>query len=90
MGVAGLVLGILSAIGGWIPGLNYFAWLFAIIGIVISAIARSKAAKANEPTGIATAGLVLSIIGLAISLLGVICTVLCIGALGAAGAGLSL
>jgi hypothetical protein len=88
MGIAGLVLGILSAIGGWIPGINYFAWLFGIIGIVLSAIGMSKAKKANEPSGICVAGLVLSIIGLVISLAGLLCTVACVGA--AAGLGSSL
>jgi hypothetical protein len=90
MGVAGLVLGILSAIGGWIPGLSYFAWVFGIIGIVLSAIGRKKATAASQPTGIATAGLVLSIIGLVISIIGLICTVACVSALGAVGSGLGL
>jgi len=88
MGVAGLVLGILSAIGGWIPGVNYFAWLFGIIGIVLSAIGRSKAVKENQSTGTATAGLVLSIIGTVIALIGVICTVACLGAAASLGASL--
>ncbi|WP_041611075.1 hypothetical protein [Treponema primitia] len=84
MGVAGLVLGILSAVGGWIPGLNYFAWVFGILGIVLSAIGRKKAAADSQPTGIATAGLVLSIVGLVISIVGLICTVMCVSALGSA------
>jgi hypothetical protein len=64
MAVAGLILGILSLIGGSIPVANAFPmWLFGILGIILSNIARSKAKKAGQPTGIATAGLVLSIIG---------------------------
>ena len=87
MGVAGLVLGILSAIGGWIPGVNFFAWAFGIIGIVLSAIGRSSASKAGKPTGIATAGLVLSIIGTIFSFIGLICTAICVaGAASAADA----
>ncbi|MDR1930105.1 MAG: hypothetical protein LBQ44_05675 [Treponema sp.] len=66
LGIAGLVLGILSVIGGWIPLVNYFTWVLAVIGIALSAIARKNAAQANEPTGVATAGLALSIIGLVI------------------------
>jgi hypothetical protein len=59
MAVAGLILGILSIIGGSIPVANAFPmWLFGIVGIIISAIARKK-----QPGGMATAGLVLSIIG---------------------------
>jgi hypothetical protein len=80
MGIAGLVLGILSAVGGWIPFLNYFAWLIATIGIVLSAMGLSKAKKENQPTGVCVAGLVLSIIGLVFSLLGLLCTVICVGA----------
>lgn len=85
MGVAGLVLGILSAAGGWIPGVSYFAWIFGILGIILSAAGRKKAAADNQPTGIATAGLVLSIVGLVISIIGLICTVACVSAIGAAG-----
>ncbi|MDR0908169.1 MAG: hypothetical protein LBM77_00230 [Spirochaetaceae bacterium] len=88
MGIAGLVLGILSAIGGWIPVLNYFAWAFGIIGIILSALGRKKAKAASESTGVATAGLVLSIIGLVISVIGLLCTVICVSA--AAGLGSSL
>ena len=88
MGVAGLVLGILSAVGGWIPVINYFAWALGILGIIFSVIGRKKAVADNLPTGVPTAGLVLSIIGLALSVIGLICTVVCLGA--AAGAATSL
>jgi hypothetical protein len=88
MGIAGLVLGILSAVGGWIPGINYVAWLLGIVGIVLSVLGRKKAIAENQPTGVPTAGLVLSIIGLALSLIGLICTVLCVSAIGGAGASL--
>jgi hypothetical protein len=40
----------------------------------------SKAKKANQPTGICVAGLVLSIIGLVISFIGLLCTVILVGA----------
>ena len=80
MGIAGLVLGILSAIGGWIPGLNYVAWVIGIVGIVLSVLARKKAVNENRPTNMATAGLVLSIVGTALSLIGLcVCTV-CVSA----------
>jgi hypothetical protein len=82
MGVAGLILGILAAIGGWIPGVNMIAWLLAIIGIVLSAVGMSKAKKAGNPAGVAVAGLVLSIIGLVISISGLLCLV-CIGGVAA-------
>jgi hypothetical protein len=84
MGVAGLVLGILGAIGGWIPGLNYVAWLLALIGIIVSSVAMKKAKAANQPAGAAVAGLVLSIIGFVIALAGLICVLACAGAVAGA------
>ena len=86
MGVAGLVLGILGAIGGFIPGISYVAWLFALIGIIISAIAMKKAKAAGQPAGVAVAGLVLSIIGFVIAISGLICVLACAGALAGAAA----
>ena len=88
MGIAGLVLGILGAIGGFIPGINFFAWAVCVVGIILSAIAMSKAKKDGLPTGAAIAGLVLSIIGLVFSLIGLACVSLC--AAGAAGLGAGL
>ena len=76
MDVAGLVLGILSLIGGSIPGINAFpCWLFGIVGIILSVIARKK-----QPSGIATAGLVLSIIGTVLSLITFVACAACLAA----------
>jgi hypothetical protein len=72
MGIAGFVLGILSIVGGWIPIVFYFAWAFAVIGIILSVMGRKQAKLVRQPTGLATAGLVLSIIGVPISLVGLI------------------
>jgi len=82
MGVAGLILGILSLIGGSIPGVNIFpCWLLGIVGIILSAIARKKGEG-----GVATAGLVLSIIGTILSLITFLACAICVGA--AAGSSL--
>ncbi len=80
MGVAGLVLGIVSAVGGFIPFLNYGAWVIGVVGIILSAIAMKKAKAAGQPAGLAVAGLVLSIIGTVISIIGCVCIVICAGA----------
>ena len=85
MGVAGLVLGILSAVGGWIPGLNCVAWVIGIVGIVLSVLARKKAIKENQPTNMATAGLVLSIVGTVISVIGLCVCTACVGAAASLG-----
>jgi len=75
MGVAGLILGILGIVGAFIPGLVYMAWAFALIGIIVSAIAMKKGQG-----GVAVAGLVLSIIGLVIALPRLICAIACASA----------
>jgi len=80
MAVAGLILGILSLVGGSIPGVNAFPmWLFGIVGIVLSAIARKK-----ENSGIATAGLVLSIIGTILSFISFLACAVCVAGLAGA------
>lgn len=81
MGVASLVLGILAVLIGFFSA-GAFGWLgaiFAIIGIVLGALGR----KNSENTGLATAGLVLSIIGLVLCLILYIACAACIGGLAA-------
>ncbi len=73
MSIAALVLGILGIVGAWIPVVKYFTLVCAILGIIFGVKARQKAAAAGVPTGLATAGFVLGIIGAALDLLGIIC-----------------
>lgn len=83
MAVASLVLGILAIVFS-IVGLGY-QWIGAIagiIGIVLAILAR----KDPEKKGLATAGLVCSIIGTVLCLIAFIA---CVGCLGAVGAGVS-
>jgi len=89
MGITGLVLGILGAVGAFIPVVNFFSWVLCVIGIVVSAIGMSKAKKDGKPTGSATAGLVLSIIGLVIAMPFAICAICVSTAATAAAAGLT-
>lgn len=77
MGVASLVLGILavlidifsSGVLGWLGA------IMAIIGVVMGALGMKK----PESKGIATAGLVLSIVGLALCLIMYAACVACVG-----------
>ncbi|MDR2864815.1 MAG: hypothetical protein LBV68_04305 [Spirochaetaceae bacterium] len=85
MAVAGLVLGILSALGAFIPFVGFFAWVIGVVGIVLSVLGKKKLIAEGSPTGIATAGLVLSIIGTALAVVGFICAVCTLGVIGAAG-----
>ncbi len=75
MSIAALVLGILGIIGAWIPVVKYFTLVCAVLGIIFGVKARQKAAAAGVPTGLATAGFVLGIIGTACEVIGIICTI---------------
>lgn len=81
LAIAALVCGILGIIGSFIPVVCYFTLVLAILGIVFGVQARKA-----EKTGLATAGLILGIIGTAFGAVGVICVVCAAGILGAAGA----
>ncbi len=74
MGVAALVLGIISVVFSLIlGGAGWVGPIIGIIGIVLGAVAKKKGQG-----GIATAGLVLSIIGTAISLIITIACMACL------------
>ena len=82
MGVASLVLGIISlVIGAFSAGvLGWLGGIIGIIGIVLGALGR----KSNpEKAGLATAGLVCSIIGTVLCLILYIACVACLSAAGA-------
>lgn len=69
LGIAGLVLGIIS-IPLAVMGCTFIiALLFGAAGIVFSAIGLTQARQANGARGITTAGLVVSIVGSAIAIL---------------------
>ncbi len=90
LSIAALVLGILGIVGGWIPVVCYFTTICAILGIIFGVKGRGKSIATNgKASGLATAGLVLGIIGTAFAVLGLICTVICSAAIcasaGAAG-----
>ena len=66
--IAGMVLGIIGIVFGFLNG--WFAILglpVAIVGLVLSIIGGKKLKAADQPAGIATAGLVLGIIAVVIT-----------------------
>ena len=64
MAIAALVCGILGIVGGFIPVVNYFTLVLAILGIVFGVKARKQSAEAQDgKQGMATAGLVCGIVG---------------------------
>ncbi len=81
MSIAALVCGILGIIGGFIPVVTYFTLVLAILGIVFGVKGRRAG---GSSTGLATAGLVCGIVGVAFSAAGVICAICAIGAVGCA------
>lgn len=83
MSIAALVCGILGLVGDFIPYLSYFMFVLSILAIVFGAKAKKMAAATNEPTGMATAGLVLGIIGVALGVLGILCVACAACSLGA-------
>ena len=82
--IAALVCGILGIVGSFIPVVQYFTLVLAILGIVFGVKGRKLAEPGN--TGLATAGFVLGIIGTAIGAIGVICAICTISSLGILGA----
>lgn len=84
---AALVLGILGIVGGWIPVVCYFTTVCAVLGIIFGVKGRKMSVAVNgKASGLATAGLVLGIIGTAFAVLGLLCTAVCSAALCAAAA----
>ena len=86
MGVASLVLGIISLLisfGAGFAGMGWAGSICGILAIVLGAIAK----KNPEQKGPATGGLVCGIIALC---WGIIATIACVACLGATGAALDL
>lgn len=81
--VAALVCGILGIVGSFLPVVCYFTTILAILGLVFGVQGKKIAAETGEGEGLATAGFVLGVIGTASAALGIICSIACIGALGA-------
>jgi hypothetical protein len=61
LGIAAMVLGILSLL---IP----FGFIFAIVGLALGVVSKKKSIEAECPYGMATTGIVCSVIALAISI----------------------
>lgn len=66
MGVAALVLGIISIIIGFIPLCGSIALLPAIIGLILGIVDTVQKSKKGEKKGVSIAGLVLSAIAVAV------------------------
>lgn len=79
MGVASLVLGIISLVIG-VFSAGVFGWagaIMAVVGVILGALGRRN----PEKSGVATAGLVCSIIGLVLCLILYVACAACVGGL---------
>ena len=81
MGVAAMVLGIISLV---IFCFAYISLPCSILGVVLGAVSRSKAQKANMKNGMANAGVVCSCIALGLWLLLIVLALAGLASLGAA------
>lgn len=81
-----LVLGIVSVVLCWLGWFTIISLVAGIVAIVLSVKGRKANVEAGEPTGMATAGLVLGIIGVVLSGIVFVCLLAC-GSLGCALAG---
>lgn len=80
MGIASLILGLFSLIiAVFFSAWGWLAIILGVVGIILAALAKKKGQG-----GIATAGLVLSIIGAALGLIFYLACVACIAAAGSA------
>jgi hypothetical protein len=67
MGIIGLVLGILALVLSFIPCIGIWAIVPGLIGLILSVVGFSMAGKVSASKGLATAGMVLSIIACCMS-----------------------
>ena len=84
MAVASMIFGILALIWMVIPIVNLAAPVIAIVGIILGVVSKKKLKAQDKPSGKATAGIVMSIIALAVSTIVVIACTICIGSIGSA------
>jgi hypothetical protein len=83
LGTASMVLGIVALAFFWLAYL-FFPTILAIIGLVLGVVGKKKLIEAGAPTGAATAGIVTSIIALAVTIIAWVLCIACIGAIGTA------
>ena len=67
MGIAALIMGIVSCCFFWIPYFNIICLMMSIAGLILSIIGLKKSKSAGASVGVFVAGLVLSIVGLVLS-----------------------
>ena len=72
--VAALVLGIVAASLGWVPFLAVLTLVAAVVAIVLGAVGRGRARRSGAGGAFASWGLALGVIGIPVSILGLVLT----------------
>ena len=78
LAIAAMVLGIVSCVLAWVYMVNIAAIITGAVGLVLAILANKSYKAIGQKNGMATAGLVLSIIGLVISLIGFFACTICV------------
>ncbi len=78
LSIAALVCGIVSIILAWFYMVNIAAIIVGVLGIIFAALGMKNSKAAGESTGLATAGLVLAIIGTTFALIGFLSCTVCV------------
>lgn len=86
--IAALVLGIVATVLAWFYLINTVALVAGIVGIICAAKGRKAAVAVGAPTGIGTAGLVLSIIGTCLAGIGFLSCTVCVACAASSAASL--
>lgn len=68
LGVAALIVGIISFVVALIPCVGFFALFTSLIAIVLGAIGLSVASRDNSPKGLMLGGLIIGVVALFISI----------------------
>ena len=78
LSITALVLGIVATVLAWFYMINIVALICGVVGIILAAKGKKAAVAASAPTGMATAGLVLSIIGTVLAGIGFFSCTVCV------------
>lgn len=90
LAIIGMVLGIVTFVFCWIPGVTYVAIATGIAGIILSVLGQKKFKAVGQKNAMATVGLILSIIGLVFAVVMTIIYCACTAALTSAASDGSL
>ena len=64
MGIASMVIGIVAAVLAFVPLCGYFAFIPAIVGLILGIIDVAMKGKAQKPKGQGVAGVVLNAVAI--------------------------